>query len=237
MRSAAAELELGDSPKKKRRTRHELKELIIEAASELFAQKGYSEPTIREIADAAQVVLPTLYRIFDDKRDIYDQCCKRAAAKYLGGFRESLREEPSGEHIVYRILSDAVMMSLGKGVDYTLLARAALDGRSLLNRDMLSSNDRGVFRKYLEVFERGSGGDYPELRVMMFERIISQLPTAFALGSYADLRDDCHTIACKTLEILLPAIDWPAVSSEYRRTHPIPEVAPAANDDRARRSN
>lgn len=237
MRSAAAELKLGDLPKKKRRTRGELKELIIEAASELFAQKGYAEPTIREIADAAQVVLPTLYRIFADKRDIYDQCCRRAAAKYLGGFRENLRHELNGEQMVYRILSDAVMMSLGKGVDYTLLARAAMDGRSMLNRDMLSIDDGGVFRKYLEVFERGSGGDFPQLRVMMFERIISQLPTAFALGSYADLRDDCHTIACKTLEILLPAIDWAAVSAEFRRTHPIPEATTVANDDRGRRSN
>ena len=231
-----ATLEPAQSPRKKRRGRRELKELIIAAASELFARKGYAEPTIREIADAAQVVLPTLYRIFADKRDIYEQCCKRAAAKQLSGFRETLREETTGELMIYRMLSDSVLQSLGKGQDYTLLARAAMDGqRDLLNTEVLSTADEDVFLKYAEVFQRGSRGDHPHLRMMLFDRVFCQLPTAFALGPGAELTEDSDTFVRKTLEILLPGIDWDAVGEQYRREHPKAATVVAIRD-RARRS-
>jgi AcrR family transcriptional regulator len=48
------------------RRRHE----ILTAAAEIFAEKGYSATTTKEIADAADVAEGTLYNYFDGKRDI-----------------------------------------------------------------------------------------------------------------------------------------------------------------------
>jgi len=48
------------------RRRHE----ILTAAAEIFAEKGYSATTTKEIAEAADVAEGTLYNYFDGKRDI-----------------------------------------------------------------------------------------------------------------------------------------------------------------------
>lgn len=49
------------------RTGAETAELIAECAAELFAQKGYSATSIREITEAAKVTKPTLYYHFGSK--------------------------------------------------------------------------------------------------------------------------------------------------------------------------
>jgi AcrR family transcriptional regulator len=45
--------------------------VIIEAASNIFAQKGYEDTTIAEIAEAAGVAVGTVYLYFHNKREIY----------------------------------------------------------------------------------------------------------------------------------------------------------------------
>jgi AcrR family transcriptional regulator len=44
---------------------------IIEAASNIFAQKGYEDTTIAEIAEEAGVAVGTVYLYFRNKREIY----------------------------------------------------------------------------------------------------------------------------------------------------------------------
>lgn len=44
---------------------------IIEAASNIFAKKGYEDTTIAEIAEAAGVAVGTVYLYFHNKREIY----------------------------------------------------------------------------------------------------------------------------------------------------------------------
>ena len=41
---------------------------VIEAAQRLFTEHGYPATTIEAIAEAAEVSLPTLYRLFGSKR-------------------------------------------------------------------------------------------------------------------------------------------------------------------------
>jgi AcrR family transcriptional regulator len=49
----------------------ERRELILEAAGRLFGEGGYSHTTLDEIAAAAQVTKPILYRHFDSKKALY----------------------------------------------------------------------------------------------------------------------------------------------------------------------
>src|SRR5919204_3924323 len=41
---------------------------VIEAAKDLFIENGYPATTLDSVADAADVALPTLYRLFGSKR-------------------------------------------------------------------------------------------------------------------------------------------------------------------------
>jgi AcrR family transcriptional regulator len=47
------------------------RQAIIEAARNIFAQKGYEDTTIAEIAEAAGVAVGTVYLYFRNKREIY----------------------------------------------------------------------------------------------------------------------------------------------------------------------
>ena len=49
----------------------ERRELITEAAGRLFGERGYDGTRLDDIAAAAGVTKPVLYRHFDSKRDLY----------------------------------------------------------------------------------------------------------------------------------------------------------------------
>jgi AcrR family transcriptional regulator len=49
----------------------ERREVLLEAAGRLFGERGYEGTPLDEIADAAGVTKPIVYRHFDSKRDLY----------------------------------------------------------------------------------------------------------------------------------------------------------------------
>jgi AcrR family transcriptional regulator len=62
--------EMATAPQK-RLPRAERRELILESAGRLFGERGYVHTSLDEIAAAAGVTKPVLYRHFDSKKDLY----------------------------------------------------------------------------------------------------------------------------------------------------------------------
>lgn len=58
-------------PARKRLPTDERRALIVEAAGQLFGERGYDGVTLDEVAAASGVTKPILYRHFDDKRALY----------------------------------------------------------------------------------------------------------------------------------------------------------------------
>ena len=52
------------------------KEKILEASLALFAQKGYSDVFVNEIAEEIGIKAPSLYKHYKNKQDIFDCCLK-----------------------------------------------------------------------------------------------------------------------------------------------------------------
>jgi len=78
----------------------ERRELIVEAAGRLFGERGYDGARLDDIAAAAGVTKPVLYRHFDSKRDLYLALLARhrddlptfaGAIPHEGALRERLR--------------------------------------------------------------------------------------------------------------------------------------------------
>ena len=66
MATASTNPRVGLRERKKQRTR----QAIVEAATGLFAERGYAETTLAEVAEAAEVSLSTIFNYFPGKPDI-----------------------------------------------------------------------------------------------------------------------------------------------------------------------
>jgi TetR/AcrR family transcriptional regulator len=79
-----------DAPAKKRRTRiqTEKRELILEAALEVFSAHGFRGSTIDQIAEAAGMSKPNLLYYFRRKEDIHEALIQRLLKTWLQPLRE-----------------------------------------------------------------------------------------------------------------------------------------------------
>jgi AcrR family transcriptional regulator len=72
----------------------ERRELIVEAAGRLFGERGYEATRLDDVAAAAGVTKPVLYRHFDSKRDLYLALLARHRDD-LGTFADAVPDEGS----------------------------------------------------------------------------------------------------------------------------------------------
>ena len=80
------------TPKGQRRRQRRFarrKQEILTAAAQVFAEKGYSSATTKEIADAADVAEGTLYNYFDGKREILMAIATEAKGPIEGTLQEA----------------------------------------------------------------------------------------------------------------------------------------------------
>ena len=81
-----------DKPGLRERKKQQTRETIVRVALELFAERGYDETTLAEIAEAADVSPRTIFSYFESKEDIL--FCEAPAQ--LEGIKEALKQRPDG---------------------------------------------------------------------------------------------------------------------------------------------
>lgn len=69
---------------------------ILDAARELFAERGYRGTTTRDLAEAAGVAELTLFRHFPTKAQLFEQAVVAPVHTFLHEFVERRRERPPG---------------------------------------------------------------------------------------------------------------------------------------------
>ena len=82
-------------PRARRRasSRHAGREDILDAAEEVFAEYGYHEAALREIATRAQYSVGALYRFFSGKDELYQECFHRRGREFLAGMESVLSDK------------------------------------------------------------------------------------------------------------------------------------------------
>jgi AcrR family transcriptional regulator len=88
--TASGETPLGIRAQRKRATREEL----LQAARELFAQRGYDKVTVAEIAAGAGVSVKTLFQHFRSKEDLLLAELDQTHERLLNALRERTCESP-----------------------------------------------------------------------------------------------------------------------------------------------
>lgn len=86
------------SARRPRRSSAEVRELILAAAADLFAEKGFAATTTREIAERAEVRETTMFRIYESKEHLYDAAVLGPFTEFLESFtaRWMATETPGG---------------------------------------------------------------------------------------------------------------------------------------------
>jgi AcrR family transcriptional regulator len=198
------------------RSRSQLSELILGAADRLFASRGFSEPTIRDIAQAAEVPLPTLYRLFVDKRAIYMQCCQRAARKQIALATSFYESTDAADVVVYKLLRGRLQVSVDQDTGQRLLQRVILDGDDDMLGDVLADFRASALHKAgVSAMYELSGGHLPMLRMLMTTAFAYVMPDflKFLPASEIDIHD-LDDLVQKVLSIVFPGVDWAQVAKK-----------------------
>lgn len=64
---------------------------IIRVATEIFAEDGYADVSLRDIADRVGITPPAIYLYFNDKRRLYVECCRIAFLDMTDKIAETLK--------------------------------------------------------------------------------------------------------------------------------------------------
>lgn len=68
---------------RRKREKENLRQEILDAASELFAKDGYESVSMRKIADRIEYSPTTIYLYFKDKNDLLNQICEETFANLI----------------------------------------------------------------------------------------------------------------------------------------------------------
>lgn len=83
------------SNERRERERLEVRERILDAARELFAEKGYEAVTMREIGKRIEYSATALYNHFEDKETLVRELCRRDFADFAQRFLAAVVGSPS----------------------------------------------------------------------------------------------------------------------------------------------
>ncbi|MCC6428700.1 MAG: TetR/AcrR family transcriptional regulator [Phycisphaerales bacterium] len=100
------------------------KEQLLDRASELFARHGYARATTAELAKAAGVTEPILYRHFDSKRDLFVALIERAGRRTISMWEKHLASSGDPADRLKRLLGDNPMVTPDGRHDYLVLLQA-----------------------------------------------------------------------------------------------------------------
>ncbi len=102
--------------KRRRMTAQERKRAIVEAALPLFARQGYAETTTKDLALAAGVSQPLLYRHFPGKEALYREILKFSRQDDDRAVQKLAGLKPSASTLVYLVYYVMRVLVLGKPV-------------------------------------------------------------------------------------------------------------------------
>ena len=165
---------LSPSPGLRERKKQKTRDTIIKVAMDLFAERGYEQTTIAEIAEAAEVSPRTIFAYFPSKEDIVFCQLPEAQAR-LG---QALRERPDGATAL-DVLRDFIAASLSS------------DPNTVLRKRIVESDET------LQRGERARSGPFEQLMVQAIaedlhagpDDIRPQIVAAAAVAAFTAVRE------------------------------------------------
>jgi AcrR family transcriptional regulator len=128
---------------------------IVEAATELFAQRGFAGTSLQDIADATGLTRPALYHYFSSKEDLLSRLVSAATvgpADELHGIR--LQEGVPSVERLHAMASSIALLQARYPARFRLLIRSEADLPAALAKTY-DSGRRRVLREVTALIEEG----------------------------------------------------------------------------------
>ena len=138
------------------------REQLLDVAAALFSEAGYARATTAQLAKAAGVTEPVIYRHFASKRDLFVALIERTGRETLAQWRRDLEDAADPKTRIGRLLNDNPMVSdSGKTLYRVFLQaiteveddeiRSALDVHikalhGFLSKEIEAGQDAGIVR-------------------------------------------------------------------------------------------
>ena len=106
---------------------------ILEAAIELFAEKGFNGTTTKEIAEAADVNESLIFRHFSTKRDLYGAIIEKKIDEEPG-IEHPIQtyQDTKDDHLIFKSIAQRMLNKCGNDSSFIrLLHFSALEGHEL----------------------------------------------------------------------------------------------------------
>jgi AcrR family transcriptional regulator len=165
------------SPGLRERKKQKTRETIIKVGLELFAERGYEQTTIAEIAEAAEVSPRTIFTYFPSKEDILF-CDLPEKQERLG---RALRERPDGTTTL-DVLREFIGESLSP--DRNLLLRK----RIMASNETLQRNERARFGPFEQLMREAIAKDLDAEP----DDIRSQIVAAALIAAFSAVAERSH---------------------------------------------
>lgn len=135
-------------------SRNDRRQRIVLAASQMFAERAYVEVQMDELARAAAVAKPTIYRYFNSKEDLFLEALDGTMSELVAEVSR-VADETSPAPLVLRRMIFAALKSFAQ----CTAAIRALDGTDAAlgerGRAMLRRRARQIREEFARVLERG----------------------------------------------------------------------------------
>lgn len=139
---------------RKEREKLQRRNSIIEAAEELFSDKGFDEITMQEISERAELSKATLYLYFKSKEELYLTVCTKGLAEFGEQMQESVEKEGGPENRVKAMYMAYIEHSLKDPMMFRVLQDTFIERvRRNISEDIIEEIS-GIIRGWLEYGSR-----------------------------------------------------------------------------------
>jgi AcrR family transcriptional regulator len=174
------------------------REHILDAAEQVFGQKGFHTATLKEVAEKAEFSVGALYAFFEGKDDLFAQILERQGRALLDDLEQAVAGASTAVDKLHR-LADVQVAYFRSRPDFYRLFQRELGGTTWTLRASL--NERG-YERYLEVMDFESGvfaegvgsgelrDDDPATMAALFSGMMQAYIAQWVLGLQADGSSD-----------------------------------------------
>jgi AcrR family transcriptional regulator len=135
-------------------SRNDRRQRIVLAAAQMFAERAYVEVQMDELARAAEVAKPTIYRYFNSKEDLFLEALDGTMSELVAEVGRVADEKSSASTVLRRMIVAAL-----KSFAQCTAAIRALDGSDAAlgerGRAMMRRRGRQIREEFARVLERG----------------------------------------------------------------------------------